>query len=467
MKTKGYLLALTISFFGTVAKAEQSIDCVRTTDWAETTICDDYTLTGLDEIALRLYEAGVTQRAEVRYFHVLRDNLLRGRKLCQRSKPCIERRYRENISSLAKLMLNGDNIGSAKGYWAVAGTGLFIQDKKGFEGVERSEALTLGMPVDLRSIVGKWWKVKLLTSDFEGWVYASGTMPLPLKFVEYTEEVPTEDTSGDVIASSKGSCPTKIELQEARKELERLKQSMQKMMAENANRTATKSDASDGASSCENIKAQLDAANSALASQTATANAKAADVQSGIAANYVERQTYEAKVKELEALNAAIADLKAQTESETVARAEFEAQGAKLAAANQALADLDAKISTDFVSREDFQQKVSEVEALNNSLADLKAVMEVSYIERSIYEQDVTGLEQQVAALNASLTQQKADADAKLVSQVGTLNSTIVDMQTRTDTLKKRLSEVQTALSSFIEECKTNKECASVMELQQ
>lgn len=465
MKSICCVLALAISLFLTAANAEQAIDCTNTKDLDEQIVCNDYTLSNFDAIALRLYEAGVTQRPNVQYFHVWRDHLKRGRQLCKQSKECIELRYKENISSIAKLLLNGDNIGSAKGYWIVAGTGLIIQDRKGFQGVERSEALAEGMPVDLRSNVGSWWKVKLLTSDFEGYVYAGGNSPLPLKFVEYTEEMLLEDNVGDVNASSETLCPTKRELQSTQLELEQVKQSMQRMMAENANGTAANSDSNVVNEDCKNLQKMLDAANSALADKVASADAEIEDIRADVAANYVARSDFEAKVKEVEALNAAITNLKEQTTSETVPRKDFEAQAAKLEAANQALADLNRKISTDFVAKEEFLQKAKEVDALNSTLATLKASVEKNYVERAVYESDVSTLAGQVAALNSSLTQQKADADAELANQVGALNSTIVDMQTRTETMKRRLSEVGAALNSFVQECKANKECADIMVL--
>jgi hypothetical protein len=214
------------------------------------------------------------------------------------------------------------------------------------------------------------------------------------------------------------------------------------------------------------LKNQLSAANSALASQKKSCDGDISQLQANLSSNFVDREAYDAKVEEVAALNAAIADLKESKDSGTVPRDVYDSQTQQLAAANQALADLNLKISSEYVSSGEYYQKLSEIEALNNSLVDLQTKLTNDYIESSIYYREVSELSAQVSALNSSLTEQKKLCEAELTSQVSALNAAIVDSQSRSEIVKRRLSECQTALQSFTVDCKANVECASVMGMQ-
>lgn len=219
-------------------------------------------------------------------------------------------------------------------------------------------------------------------------------------------------------------------------------------------------------SSAGELKDQLNAANSALAAQKELCDGDISQLKANLSSNFVEREAYDAKVDEVAALNAAIADLKESKDSGTVPRDVYDSQTQQLAAANQALADLNLKISSEYVSSGEYYQKLSEIEALNNSLVDLQTKLTNDYIERSIYYREVSELSAQVSALNSSLTEQKKLCEAELTSQVSALNAAIVDSQSRSEIVKRRLSECQTALQSFTVDCKANVECASVMGMQ-
>ena len=200
--------------------------------------------------------------------------------------------------------------------------------------------------------------------------------------------------------------------------------------------------------------------------QLTAANQALADLNLKISSEYVSSGEYDQKISEIEALNAAIADLKESKDSGTVPRDVYDSQTQQLAAANQALAELNLKISSEYVSSGEYDQKLSEIEALNNSLVDLQTKLTNDYIESSIYYREVSELSAQVSALNSSLTEQKKLCEAELTSQVSALNAAIVDSQSRSEIVKRRLSECQTALQSFTVDCKANVECASVMGMQ-
>ena len=218
--------------------------------------------------------------------------------------------------------------------------------------------------------------------------------------------------------------------------------------------------------SVECVKSQLSAANSALVSQKKTCDADISQIQANLLSNYVIRDAYEAKVNEVAALNSAIADLKESTDNGTVPKDVYDRQAEQLAAANQALADLNRKVSSEFVSSAEYYQRLSEIKALNNSLVSLQARLTNDYIERRIYIQKVGELSDQISALNSSLNEQKKQCEAEISSQMGALNSAIVDSQSRSEIVKRRLSECQSSLQSFSLDCKANAECASVMGMQ-
>ena len=211
---------------------------------------------------------------------------------------------------------------------------------------------------------------------------------------------------------------------------------------------------------------QLSAANQALVSQKRAFDGDISQLQANLLSNYVMREAYETKVNEVAALNAAIADLKESTDNGTVPKDVYDRQAEQLAAANQALADLNRKVSSEFVSSAEYYQRLSEIKALNNSLVSLQARLTNDYIERRIYIQKVGELSDQISALNSSLNEQKKQCEAEISSQMGALNSAIVDSQSRSEIVKRRLSECQSSLQSFSLDCKANAECASVMGMQ-
>jgi chromosome segregation ATPase len=243
------------------------------------------------------------------------------------------------------------------------------------------------------------------------------------------------------------------------------------------NQTVIASDAQCNESAAE-LKNQLSAAHSALASQKKSCDGDISQLQANLSLNYVDIDAYTSKVEEVAALNAAIADLTESRDSGTVPRNVYDSQAEQLAAANQALADLNKKISSEYVSSSQYNQKLKEIEVLNNSLVDLQTKhsneyfalqtkLTKDYIERSIYYREVNELSAQVAALNSSLTEQKELCEAELTSQVSALNSAIVDTQSRSEIVKRRLSECQISLQAFTMDCKANVECASVMGMQE
>jgi hypothetical protein len=101
----------------------------------------------------------------------------------------------------------------------------------------------------------------------------------------------------------------------------------------------------------------------------------------------------------------------------------------------------------------DVSELSQQVSALNSSLIEQKNAAEEE-------------LARQVGALNSSLMEQQQSSKAELDSQVGALNATMVDMQTRIEAQKRRLAEVNAALSSFVSECKEIPECSAAMNLE-
>ena len=222
----------------------------------------------------------------------------------------------------------------------------------------------------------------------------------------------------------------------------------------------------------EALQKQLNAANQALTDQIAK-----------VGADFVAKSDYDEKAKQLDTLNTMLADLKASIGTDYVEKAEFEKVQAELQgvvaktdyvalqkqldAANQALAEQMAKIASDYVAKTDYEEKSKQLDTLNTMLSDLKGSLEANYVEKATYDQDVLALQQKVDALNQTLTEQKSADDAERESQVSALNSTIVDVQHRVDTLKRRQSELQTAYANLVAECKANPECADVMQFEQ
>ena len=222
----------------------------------------------------------------------------------------------------------------------------------------------------------------------------------------------------------------------------------------------------------ETLQKQLNAANQALTDQMAK-----------IGTDFVSKSDYDEKAKQLDTLNTMLADLKASIGTDYVEKAEFEKVQAELQdvvaktdyvalqkqldAANQALAEQMAKIASDYVAKTDYEEKSKQLDTLNTMLSDLKGSLEANYVEKATYDQDVLSLQQKIEALNQTLTDQKSADDAERESQVSALNATIVDVQHRVDTLKRRQSELQTAYANLVAECKANPECADVMELEQ
>lgn len=260
----------------------------------------------------------------------------------------------------------------------------------------------------------------------------------------------------------------------------------------------------------DELREQLAAANTALAEQKESGDAAIAKIKDEVTHSYVEKRLYDESQSKVSALNAALAELRADIASGTVSIKSYETQEQQLLAANAALADQNEKIKEEFVPKREYEQKVSEIEALNKSLVELRnsseaeyaklkidsesryasllQTIKISYVEKLVYDRDVSELSQQVSALNSSLIEQRNAAEeelarqvgalnsslmeqqqsskAELDSQVGALNATMVDMQTRIEAQKRRLAEVNAALSSFVSECKEIPECSAAMNLE-
>lgn len=451
------------------APAEHLFDCSNTEILAEKEICRHQNLAQLDGLALEIYRGAIAQTATDEAFLEKWSKFIQDRNACGSSLTCIEAIYGEEITWFVKVLHGEVGIDGGSGYYVAARQGVLLKVSRNYGRRNVTEFLDSGMPVVvLIKFSADWWRVRSLGSGKEGWIQTKVSNVDQLSFRKYFEDKPSDNEkfSGGLKVSTSTPLPNCVDRSEydaAIADRDSLKASMQEMLADNASRTAMKSDADNSDSSCVGVKDQLSAANSALAVQAENTKTKPSTLQADIDANYVTRSAYEAKVNEVEALNAAIADLKEATANGMVPRVDYDAEAQKLAAANQALADLNAKVGSDYISIDEYNQKAGELDAINKSLADLKSSIDSDYVEKSRYDQEVSDLDAKVAALNSSLVQQKTDADAELSRQVGALNSTIVDMQTRNDSLKKRLGQAL----SFMEECKANTECAAAMGLEQ
>jgi hypothetical protein len=423
-------------FWGFQAQANTlSIDCTRTEVWAEQEVCRTPALVRLDEVDLALFRAlrtagglseGVLtdQRAE----------FLAGRKACQTDAYCLEAVYLWDVEWLASQLGGRDPDG---GYWAVATDGSSMGGltlrSKAKASAKAIEVIPARMPLEVLDRQGSpnWWQVRSLITGAAGWVprakggHATLIYQPSVVFGAETQPVPVaapEKASPAIIVTP---APPSLQM------------------------------------------------------------------------DMVERAEYDAKLREIAALNAALSELRAQTEQGTVPLESHAQQTEQLAAANQALADLQAKLQSEFVARADFDQKVTELGAVNAALSDMRlkieeefvpkdeylktfaelddATAEIAdlnrridedYVPRGKHEADVAKLMAQIDALNQSVADQRETLETQREEQVSALNATLVDSQSRIDTLKRRLSEVQTALSSFIDECTADVDCATAMSLQ-
>lgn len=489
------------------------IDCSAAGDAATRTVCRHADLLALDRAFDALNDKVSGLGADASAARRVRLKLEVDRARCAEDRDCQSGIHQQAIAALVRLALAEDGIGDAPGFWLVdpretSVTAIPLR-KAGNRNATVITSLERGTPLLLLDDGHPvWWQVRVLLSDQIGWVRRTDDGVARIIFVPLPAAT----------ADSPQTCPPDAARAEAEAEAVRLRSTVTRLEADLA--TARRQPDS---AICAPIKDQLAAANAALAEQVATAeearqrvqaefvpradyeakvaevaalNAAIAENAERMAQDTVPRAEYEAKLAEVAALNATIAEKAARMAQDTVPRAEHEAQAAQLAAANQALADAEAKRKEGFVDRASFEAKVAEIEALNAALSDMRTRLETEFVPleghraalaeverltaetaaltadmrdnhvpRDEHDRQVTSLAQQIAALNKAVTDQRADAEAERDRQVSALNATLVDMQIRMDTLKRRLSEVQTALTSFMDECKADATCAAAMGL--